>query len=250
MSDETNEPNKANKLCNFGYDATEYIDHTLIKINDDINVVLYSDIDGDYHYAWNNKKEDETLTEKLLESIKYVKNMKLNANDDMDVLILKYFTDYFTDTPGFDMAGNDNLIDIEDYVGSNDVFWKKLQIRHKVNMERHLKVYTYGTTFTFEPPKGCQAIYNACIIRSKIDNKDLRKKLSKLRGTDKKIQTEVRSSAAFESFVGDIVRDIEHNNYNTIAVICRAGHHRSVACAEMLANIYPNRKVHHLNINN
>ena len=62
-----------------------------------------------------------------------------------------------------------------------------------------------------------------------------------MRGTDLQIQREVRECSIFEDFISNIVSDIEKRDLHVIAIICRAGHHRSVACAEMLIHLYKNR---------
>jgi RNase adaptor protein for sRNA GlmZ degradation len=74
------------------------------------------------------------------------------------------------------------------------------------------------------------------------------KELVKLRGTELQIQQEIRECPIFYEFVEDIVKDIESKNLHTIAITCRAGHHRSVACAEMFVHLYENRTVDHLTI--
>ncbi len=137
------------------------------------------------------------------------------------------------------------------YNGLGDTIREKIKNKLNVDTKRKLHIYTYGTSFLFESPKGCQEVYNASVLRGNHKKHSSEfKELVKLRGTDLQIQHEVRECPIFYDFVKDLVEDIETRNLNTIAIICRAGHHRSVACAEMLVHLYPNRTVDHLTIKN
>ena len=74
--------------------------------------------------------------------------------------------------------------------------------------------------------------------------------LRDLRGTDEIVQKCIESGSGFEFVMGCIIKSIEQNNYKTIGVYCSAGHHRSIACVELLKkHLYPNAKVKHLHIN-
>jgi len=47
----------------------------------------------------------------------------------------------------------------------------------------------------------------------------------------------------------NIVKTVERDNCKLIGIYCRAGHHRSVACAELLKRfVYINSNIHHLTI--
>lgn len=121
--------------------------------------------------------------------------------------------------------------------------------RHKVHSERSLKIFTYGKRYIFQPPKGNEKIFDAEVIRGSADKKSLAwKTLIKLRGTSPQIQYEQREARLFESFVEEIIETIEKEDLQVIAIICKAGHHRSVAIAEMLKNLYINGSTKHLTI--
>ena len=127
-----------------------------------------------------------------------------------------------------------------------------MQKKYSVNTDRKLHIYTYGTTIFPEMPhqiKSTCAIYNASILRGqfKKGSADF-KALTKLRGTSLLLQYEMRNAVLFEQFVDDIIKNIESNDLHEIAIICKMGRHRSVACAEMLIFLYPNRTVTHLTI--
>lgn len=144
---------------------------------------------------------------------------------------------------------DESKVDIKPYDGENDVFWKKLKIKMNVNTMRRLKIVTYGTVYISEKPKICQAVYNASILRGGQDKRSLTfKMLVKSRGTDLRIQQDVRNAVLFEKFISDVIYDFETKNLDTVAIICRAGHHRSVACAEMLKYLYTNITVEHITI--
>jgi RNase adaptor protein for sRNA GlmZ degradation len=72
--------------------------------------------------------------------------------------------------------------------------------------------------------------------------------LAKLRGTNLKVQQEIRETDMFETVMQDIVEEIETHNLSYIAICCNRGHHRSVACAEMLKYLYSNAEVNHLTV--
>ena len=85
---------------------------------------------------------------------------------------------------------------------------------------------------------------------SKHDKRELYKALVKLRGTNLKVQQEIRYAELYQEFIENIIKEVELNNFIKISIVCKAGHHRSVACAEMLIHIYPNRTIQHLTIAN
>jgi RNase adaptor protein for sRNA GlmZ degradation len=117
----------------------------------------------------------------------------------------------------------------------NDDIWLYLKNKFNVKTDRKLHIITCGTQFILDVPKQCQKVFNSAILRN--DNTDRKspsfKALLKLRGTSSKIQQEVRDGKLFKNFMENVVQEIEDNNLATIGIICRAGHHRSVACAEM-----------------
>ena len=135
----------------------------------------------------------------------------------------------------------------EKYNGKTDMFWKILHNKYDVNVNRKLKIYTYGTNKSLPSQKGCQMIFDASILRGNQVN-ITEKTLLKMRGTNLILQQVIRTSLLFNGFINDIVENIEKNDYSVISIICKAGHHRSVACAEMLKNLYQNCTTTHLTI--
>ena len=147
------------------------------------------------------------------------------------------------------MEESENTIPIEPYDGKTDPLWNELKEQYNVNTERKLHIVTYGTAFVHAAPKKCQFVFNAAIMRGNtVKRSPLQKKLVKLRGTNLRLQQDIRNADLFPKFINSTVKQIEKDNLNHIAIICRAGHHRSVAAAEMLMYLYPNRTVKHLTI--
>ena len=228
--------------------------NNLIFINiNDINVMFGTDLENieKYEYnAWDTKGND--YTSKLTQAICDVKKIPHNPKDNI-ILILQYFKDSLGVIAGFDtntLSDIENDVNLSPYDGKSDLIWSVMKNKYNVNIDRYLKIYTYGTTFIFDAPKDCQHIFNASILKgSAKENIGLSyKSLLKLRGTSLKVQYEVRHAVMFTQFIEEIISKIEKENLKTIAIICRAGHHRSVACAEMLIHMYQNRIVEHLTI--
>ncbi len=226
----------------------------IIEVLDDISVMFnITDIENNEYHAWDTRGVN--YTEKLKQAIADVQIIPHTEKDKL-VLILQYFKDSFSKIAGFDTNTiNENDVDFPKYDGLTDSLWPVLKHKFNVNTERILKIYTYGTTFMLEPPKDCQKIFNSSILRGSHSNAPEKfglsyKSLLKLRGTSLKVQKEVRGAELYRSFMEEIVANIEGNNLHVIAIICRAGHHRSVSCAEMLIHLYPNRIVKHLTIEN
>ncbi len=180
------------------------------------------------------------------------------------------------------------------YEASQDPLWEEILSDGMIrDRSRPLRVITYGTTFILEPPEPCTAIFDARELRGvhhgpqanakgdkqhkgkacleKGNNRQaanptvapmseemlraIKKFLASLRGTDPIIMNDVRSAPTYESFMKNMIKEIEELLKNdqrgkrlTIAVICRAGHHRSVAIAEMLRNVYNDVETDHLTI--
>lgn len=129
------------------------------------------------------------------------------------------------------------LTELADYQAKDDKFLKSLA----VTTDRIIHIVTYGTRFIFEPPSGVQKIFDASVLNGK-RNKDI----IKLRGTSLKIQQLVRDADGFVKFFTELIKSVEVENLTFIAITCKAGHHRSVACAEILRYVYPNATVEHL----
>lgn len=218
-----------------------------LYVTDDVGIS--SQLNGEDIYAWDNKGTD--YTDKLDRIIADVE-ANPHTSDDKLLLILQQFRDQLL---GSTMAGievSDAIKDIPDYNGKTDPLWNKLTEKYNVKRDRKLEIDTYGTRFIFDIPKGVQSVHNAAILRGNFPKTAATKKaLTKLRGTNLKLQEDVRNANGFLDFINDVVKDIEENDLNHIAIICKAGHHRSVACAEMLKFLYTNEthvRVNHLTI--
>jgi hypothetical protein len=198
--------------------------------------------------AWEEKGKDETHD--LQNAIDDVKRIESLTDR---IIHLKNVLKYFKCRIGLDVHGFDNDVahsSVEEliYDASNDSLWKSIAAKYRVNVNRQLHISTYGTIFMFEPPALCQQVFDASKLRGSA--KADRKSLIKLRGTHHIIQHEIRHAPGFHEFIEKIVRFVEENNSNNIAITCRAGHHRSVACAILIQHIYVNATVEHLTINN
>jgi hypothetical protein len=231
-------------------------DHIIVNVINDIYVALYNEPNENDSYVWDNKSTD--YSKKLSDAFDYI-NTTSHEKRDRQLLILQHFRDSFNEISGFD-GGTCSLDNYPNYDGDNDSLWKKLKSKYNVNVEREICIMTWGSTFVFEKPSGCQHSFNSATLRGAIKrvNKSERseqeklmvKDLRKLRGTHKKIQHEVREAELFEKFMENVVSEIEHNNFQTIGIFCVRGHHRSVACAEMLSKfVYNKSVVKHLNLN-
>lgn len=198
-------------------------------------------------YAWDDKGTD--YSEKITSIIKQIKP----SEKDKILIFAQLFKDLFFEIAGMNYTNSEILKELPLYDGTIDKFWSKMKIKYNVDTTRILKIITYGTKF--EPgldltKYNIQNTFNAIVLRGGKEKNNLTfKLLIKLRGNDKRIQQEVRDAVLFESFVENIISEIETNNLERIAIICRAGHHRSNAVAEMLVHLYPSIKIKHLTIN-
>jgi RNase adaptor protein for sRNA GlmZ degradation len=108
-------------------------------------------------------------------------------------------------------------------------------------------IETYGNKFSkYKHYTGVQRRFNALVINSqKPKHVDLRY----ARGTHREVQKCVASGKRFEEVMTNIVQTTERDNLQSIGIYCRAGHHRSVACGELLhKHVYLKATVHHLTI--
>eukprot|EP01040_Poterioochromonas_malhamensis_P004755 gene4755-5102_t len=220
------------------------------------DVKLMIKLDCSEAYAWD---DHGTAYDSVLDEIRgeVLQTNTRNSQKDINhaiLLIVQRFRDSFGKIAGFDCSeddteGNEILQNLPLYNPTKDPFWLQMKQRHKVYSERSLKIFTYGKRYIFQPPKGNEKIFDAEVIRGSADKKSLAwKTLIKLRGTSPQIQYEQREARLFESFVEEIIETIEKEDLHVIAIICKAGHHRSVAIAEMLKNLYINGITKHLTI--
>lgn len=219
------------------YKGTEKYDNTyLIPITNDVTVSINSDASNGESWDSKGKIYTDRLTRVVL-------SVEANPHTEEDklLLVLQQFRDSFLGgVAGMEETIND--IPITPYDGKSDPIWNQLKEQYNVNVDRKLRIVTYGTIFIHEQPKKCQHVFNAAIMRGNcIKRSPLQKKLVQLRGTDLRLQQDIRNADLFPKFINSVVKQIEEDNLHNIAIICRAGHHRSVATAEMLMYLYPNR---------
>ena len=92
--------------------------------------------------------------------------------------------------------------------------------------------------------KSFECSFNALHVRSNKHGMDLSK-----RGIHDEIQKRVQQGKGFCDFIISVIENIEKHNYKNIGIFCSAGHHRSVACVELLKKfVYKNATVIHLNL--
>lgn len=219
-----------------------------IYMNNGVCVILNKELNE--CYAGDNNGNN--YTDKLNDIIKFVSS--IDGINNKYITILQYFSDNFYLIPGAIVDNNSNINDQDNYLkydGPNDFFWSMMLQKYNVDTNRKLIITTYGVKFIKEHPKTCQQVYNAGILR--LENKQgCQLSLNyfiKKRGTCLLIQEQTRGAILFTTFMDSIISDIEKNNYTSVGIFCSAGHHRSVACAEMLKNLYKNIVIKHLTIN-
>lgn len=230
------------------YEGTRFYNgEYTIPVTKDVTVFIDEFANIDDCLSWDSK--GVMHTDKLIRTIQSVESNP-HTKENKLLLILQQFRDTFMNfEAGLELTDED--IPFLPYDGSVDPFWNLLKEKYNVNINRQLIIVTYGVTFIKEIPKRCQEVFNAAIIRGKLAARSqLKKKMAKLRGTDFRLQEEIRNADLFPSFVSSMVEQIELNDLNHIAIVCRVGKHRSVACAEMLKNLYPNVRTKHLTIDN
>jgi RNase adaptor protein for sRNA GlmZ degradation len=218
-----------------------------VYVREDICVVLDKELKECYAYD----KKGNNYTNKLKDIINFVNKLDQHLSHKY-CTILQYFSDNFYTIPGVnnnntDINPNSNYLN---YDGKNDFFWQMIKEKYNVNTERKLCIVTYGIKFLSNQPNYCQKIYNAGMLR--LENKKgcelSMNYYMRQRGTCPLIQEQVRCSLLFTTLMESIIEDLEKYNYGCIGIVCIAGHHRSVACAEMLKNLYTNIECKHLTI--
>lgn len=234
---------------------TDY--NVTIDVFDDGDIIVCFDLnDLNSSCAWDKVHKD--LTDKLLLSINLI-DINLDIENKL-IKILKLFEKKFSKVHGFqNISFSDvSIIDqFKDYDKNEDEFWEIIKTKLNVNVNRKLKIVTYGFQFYPQIDKyvlpDCnliQVTYDVRVLRTPKEKQSLDfKLLAKLRGTSLKVQQEIRETDMFEVVLQDIIKEIEEDNLSYIAICCNRGHHRSVACAEMLKYLYVNASLNHLTIN-
>lgn len=151
-----------------------------------------------------------------------------------------FFEQEAADAAGFD-GGAPPLDEVD-----RTTFWEFMAGHAK--RDRPLVIETFGNKFRqYKNYTGVQKKFNALVIAS---SKPRHVDLRHARGTDPEIQKSVQAGRRFEEVVSNIVKTVERDQLESIGIYCRAGHHRSVACGELLKkHVYPLATVRHLTIN-
>ncbi len=100
-----------------------------------------------------------------------------------------------------------------------------------VNAERELTIYTWGANQRKEIKETVDHHFD-------VRNISLDDPPRTETGRDATVQTRILSITKFYNYIQNIVKKIEDKHYNSIAICCHRGKHRSVAIAEILKNKY------------
>lgn len=161
------------------------------------------------------------------------------ADHDPAAAAQLFFRAEADDAAGFDVAAGAAAED-------KTTFWEYL--RAQADPERAVRIETYGNKFRqFKHYAGVERRFNALVICSqKPKHLDLRH----VRGTHPDIQKSVQAGKRFEEVMTNVVVTTERDDLHCVGIFCRAGHHRSVACAELLKrHVYPRAVIKHLTLN-
>lgn len=176
------------------------------------------------------------------EGVEYDSGLYLEEHEQDPLAAAKHFIkDHQEDRAGFEE-------EIEPVTVTSSEFWDELQAKSSEHRNRKITVHTYGNKFKkYKRYTETQKNFNALVINTERPRHlDLRH----IRGTDPELQKVVASGKRFKEVMSRIVNTIEEENLNFIGIYCRAGHHRSVACGELLKSyIYPNARLSHLTLN-
>lgn len=180
-------------------------------------------------YSYNNILILEDSNGTTYDAEKYLSS---NAMEDAIEL---FFEEEANNDAGFNLDVNETSV--------SDNFYSFLKSRADVG--RSIIIETFGNKYA-KFKNYPHRKFNALVINSrKPKNVDLKK----ARGTDIEVQKCVESGTRFEEVMSNMVTVIERENLNIVGIYCRAGHHRSVACAELLKqHIYKDANINHLTI--
>jgi hypothetical protein len=225
-------------------DLNKYLVNIIIKKYDDMIFVTKQEINFEI-YDYTTIKAYSLDKNYNTDIIELFKNIPQDIPHEQipKYIIITLCADIYN-TAGFEEETEDN-INISKKAPI-DTFW--IDICKNINTQRQLTIVSFGNKYSgFDALcKTFDKTFSALHVNSKIPKgADLRY----VRGTNNKIQRAVRSGSGFEFLITAIVNTIEKNNYNNIGIFCRAGHHRSVACVELLkTHIYKNAIVKHIHI--
>lgn len=230
-----------------------------IYVNDaskSITVCLSRDFK--YIYAWgaNENIQFDDVIEKICAEMSCHANQKFY---EKVILFLNFLQDEILQTiNGISVLPKPTAIkSIAPYSPIEDGLWDIVRVEYPSLYSKPIRIITYGTRFHVSPPEPVDKIFDAASLRgnhfveSTSDMESVKRELVKLRGTNLAIQADVRHAVLFEDFVRDIISFVQNHSGEEricIAITCRAGHHRSVAVAEMLKFLYPQVATSHYTI--
>jgi hypothetical protein len=199
-----------------------------IEIYNELNIRIYNDTTD---YA--------SFITDVIKSLPEIETIKI------PIFVINQLIDSISeDSAGFDEASDEEYKYDFSYRCMKD-FWK--DVKSTATSDRVICITSFGNKYkNFETVKKTfDCSFNALHVRSSKSGLNL----GKLRGTDIEIQKRVEQGKGFCSFIMDLVIRIEKHGYSNVGVFCSAGHHRSVACVELLKKfVYKNATIHHLNL--
>lgn len=222
-------------------DIKDYDNLLILEFNNKLRVEITD-------YTLNVYDKSFDYTKRCKEIAKKIKK-KHTDNKAIFYYTLKTFLPEYYDCAGFEESEEtkekEKLDDFWDYLRSIEP-----KNKDKIDKEqREIIIYTFGNKFN-QYKSWCRLSkknFGATIINSK---RPKGINLRKARGTDERLQETVQMATQFQPLMTNIVEAIETLNLPSIGIYCTAGHHRSVACGEMLKNkIYKKAIVKHLTIN-
>ena len=199
-----------------------------IEIYNETNIRIYS-----------TDTSHESFVTDAIKSVSEIETAKI------PMFVINQFIDSLSkDSAGFDEESDEEYKDDFSYRCMKN-FWK--YVKSIATPDRVISITSFGNKYkNFDTVKKTfDCSFNALHVRSSKGGLNL----GQLRGTDVEVQRRVEQGKGFYSFMLDLVTRIEKHGYSNVGVFCSAGHHRSVACVELLTKfVYKNATVHHLNL--
>ena len=126
----------------------------------------------------------------------------------------------------------------------NDILERSLSNLSDSNLDRKLKILTWGKLLHKEP--NCDITFDLSKFSTKLYDNSKKLDLKLLDGRDEIIQISIIQHPIFDLLIEKILNEINENNADTISFVCNHGKHRSVGWAEILKKYYfKNASVHH-----
>jgi rhodanese-related sulfurtransferase len=98
---------------------------------------------------------------------------------------------------------------------------------------------------------GVEQVFDAAVLTARKHGVTGRAQLAQINGLDPTLQQVLCADYIFPSWLRALVAEVEASDRRVIGVVCSHGQHRSVACAELLKQLfYPHALVKHLTMHN